>query len=243
MAEPVAVSIVYPAFNEEAVIERTVRETVKVLDELGYDYEVVIVNDGSKDRTHDILEALSKEFSQVRAIHFPQNRGYSKALKEGFANAQKEFIFYSDSDMQFRIEELPRLVELIPDCDLAVGYRIDRKDPPQRLFAAWGYNNMARRIFGIKGVRDIDCAFKLFRRHVFDKISIESEQFVFDTEILAKAMFFGFTIKEVGVTHLPRTLGQSTVRFSHIVNTLKGVWKLKKELHAMKDEQPANNAG
>lgn len=235
-----SVSIVYPAFNEEACIERTVRETVDVLDGLKYDYEVVVVNDGSADKTREILDKLSEEFEQVRAIHFPENRGYSKALREGFGAAKKDHIFYSDSDLQFKISEIDRLVNLIPDCDMAVGYRMDRQDPPARKFAAWGYNLMARTIFGIRGVRDIDCAFKLFKRHVFDKITIESEQFVFDTEILAKAMFYGFTVREVGVTHLERQGGASTVRFSHIITTLKGVRKLKDELDAKRQEAAAN---
>lgn len=232
-----SLSVVYPAFNEEACIERTVKETIETMERLGYDYEIIVVNDGSKDRTKEILDSLAGE--RVRAIHFPQNRGYSPALREGFGAATKENIFYSDSDLQFDIAEIPRLVELIDSCDIAVGFRIDRQDPPQRKFAAKVYNLMARTIFGIKGVRDIDCAFKLFRKHVFDKIEIHSEQFVFDTEILAKAAFYGFTVKEVGVSHLPRAGGQSTVRFSHVVTTLKGVKKLKDELDAKRAEQPA----
>lgn len=228
-----SVSIVYPAYNEQEVIEKTVRETVEVLDGFGFEYEIVVVNDGSKDRTREILDKLAEEFPQLKVVHFPQNKGYSKALRAGFETAEKPLIFYSDSDLQFKISELDRLMALIDECDIAVGYRMDRQDPPQRKFAAFCYNLMARNIFSIKGVRDIDCAFKLFHRYVFEDIKIESEQFLFDTEILAKAMFFGYRVKEVGVTHLPRTLGQSTVRFSHVINTLKGVGKLREELGGM----------
>lgn len=228
-----SVSLVFPAYNEEAIIDRTVRETSRIMDGYGFDYEIVIVNDGSKDRTGAILDGLTKEFPRLRAIQFPQNKGYSKALRAGFEAASKDLIFYSDSDLQFDMNEIDRLMALIDDCDIAVGFRIDRQDPPQRIFAAKVYNFIARNTFGITGVRDIDCAFKLFKRHVFDKIVINSEQFVFDTEILAKAAHFGFKVKEVGVTHLPRTAGQSTVRFSHIINTLRGVFKLKQELGAL----------
>lgn len=220
------ISAVFPAFNEEENIERLYQQATSALKRITDDYEIVIVNDGSRDKTREIADRLAREDPHLSVYHHPTNLGYAKALNTGFTRAKMPLIFYSDADLQFDLNEIDLLLPLMEEADIGIGYRIDRKDSRLRLFFAWGYNRLARFVFGIK-VRDIDCAFKMFKKEVFDKIKIESDHFMVDTEILAKAKRLGLKIKEIGVTHLPRAGGKSTVRPAHIYYTLRGVLKLK----------------
>src|SRR5262249_30774301 len=132
-----------------------------------------------------------------------------------FTNARYQLIFYTDSDNQFDVREITNLLPLIENADIVNGFRIYRFDPLTRLVLSWGFNLLVRIIFRIR-VRDIDCAFKLFRREVFDKVTIESRKFFVDAEVLAKARYFGFRMTEIGVRHYPRPAGRSTARASHI---------------------------
>jgi glycosyltransferase involved in cell wall biosynthesis len=216
------ISAVLPAFNEEENIETATTRMADVLRSLDLrDWEVIVVDDGSEDRTGEIARRLAdQDPDHIRCFQHKPNRGYAEALKTGFTNARHQLIFYTDSDNQFDVREMPRLLPLIEDADIVNGFRIYRFDPLTRLVLSWGFNLLVRMIFRIR-VRDIDCAFKLFRREVFEKVTIESKKFFVDAEVLAKARYFGFRIVEIGVRHYPRPAGRSTVRPSHIPATLK----------------------
>ncbi len=224
--QKIDLTVVLPAYNEEDNIEKSVRDALAVLPKYCNQYCVLVVNDGSRDRTGEIAERLVQENpGHVRVIHHNPNQGYAAALRDGFLASETEYTFYTDSDNQFDYNDLEKLVPLAPDNDLVVGYRIDRQDPWIRLFVSRCYNILVSSIFGLK-VRDIDCAFKLFRRDVFDRIEIKSKGFLVDTEILAKAGRKNMRIAEVGVRHLPRMAGQSTVTPWDVFKTLRGVWWL-----------------
>jgi glycosyltransferase involved in cell wall biosynthesis len=216
------ISAVLPALNEEENIEVATRRMAEVLGSLPLkDWEVIIVDDGSTDGTGEIADGLAAEDpTHVRVFHHSPNRGYAEALKTGFTGARHQLIFYTDSDNQFDVREIKNLLPLIEDADIVNGFRIYRFDPLTRLVLSWGFNLIVRIMFRIK-VRDIDCAFKLFRREVFDKITIESKKFFVDAEVLAKARYFGFRTVEIGVRHYPRPAGRSTVRPSHVLSTLR----------------------
>ncbi|MEW6732618.1 MAG: glycosyltransferase family 2 protein [Acidobacteriota bacterium] len=221
-----SISAVLPAFNEEENIETSALKLLEVLRSLPFqEYEVVIVNDGSIDRTAELSDALAAKHKEIRVIHHPTNLGYAQALRSGFTSSQSDLIFYTDSDNQFDVRELKNFIAPIEDYDMVCGFRIYRYDPLTRLFLSWGFNLLVRIIFRIR-VRDIDCAFKLFRREIFDKIKIESEKFFVDAEILAKARYHKFSMTELGVRHYPRMAGRSTVRPSHIIYTLKELAKI-----------------
>jgi glycosyltransferase involved in cell wall biosynthesis len=229
--KPKAISFVLPAYNEEDNIEKAVRAVVQAAETIDIeDYEVVVVDDGSADRTAEILERLRVENPHIRPIHHPKNLGYADALRTGFTSAKLPLVFYTDSDLQFDVKEVKNLLPAIEDYDIVCGFRIYRYDPLTRLFLAWGYNLVARTVFRLR-VRDIDCAFKLFRREVFDVIQIRSKKFFVDTEILAKARHHGFRMTEIGVRHYPRAGGRSTVRASHVVSTLRELIKMWLEIY------------
>jgi glycosyltransferase involved in cell wall biosynthesis len=222
------ISVVLPAYNEEANIEKQVRGVNDVLHKLQFDdYEILVVDDGSRDRTRAVAESLSAEVPKLRVLIHEVNRGYAQALKTGFTSAVMPLVFYTDSDNQFDVHELKNLLPSIDDYHIVTGFRIYRFDPFSRLVLSWGYNLLVRVLFRIR-VRDVDCAFKLFRREVFEKVNIESKKFFVDTEILAKASKLGMKMTEIGVRHYPRTAGESTVRVSHVFHTLveiAGMWR------------------
>lgn len=229
-----SLSLVFPAYNEGLNLRTLVESAFSNARKLTEDFEVIVVDDGSTDDTERILNLLKKEYgSNLTSIHLKPNKGYAAALRTGFKNSKKDLIFYSDSDNQFDFSEIPLLLEHINGNDMVIGYRRDRKDNFLRLFLSKGYNIMIRVLFGLK-VKDIDCAFKLFRRDIFDKIDIVLERVMVDTEILLKAKSLGMRMKEVGVTHLPRLKGSSTVKAQDIVFTLKNLFKLKGELKKLK---------
>jgi len=205
------ISVVLPAFNEEANIERVAREAAQYLDTTGLDYEIIVVNDGSRDRTGEIIDRLAQELPRVHACHHPQNRGYGSALRTGFAAARKKFVFYMDGDGQFDIRELSLLLPLATDEDhIVTGYRIKRNDPfirrlNARLFGGW----LVRILLNVR-VRDLNCAFKLIPRKVLEAVTLESTGALINAELYGRAVRKGFGIKEVGVHHYPRTAGTQT---------------------------------
>lgn len=214
-------SIVLPAYNEAENIPPAVQACLAYLGKRSG--EIVVVDDGSTDKTAEILAGLSRAHpDRVKVVTHERNLGYGRALRDGFRAARGDWIFYTDSDLQFLVEEIDLLLPRTAEADIVAGYRRDRQDPWPRIVAAATYNRIMRALFGVR-VRDIDCAFKLFRRDVFAVIDIESNGFLVDAEILVKAGRAGLRIDEVGVTHLARRFGRSTVRFRHVLETLRGI--------------------
>jgi glycosyltransferase involved in cell wall biosynthesis len=204
-----SVSMVLPAFNEEANIARAVERADAALEATGLDCELIVVNDGSQDRTGDILRQLQGRFERLVVVeHFP-NRGYGGALRAGFAAATREWIFQSDADNQFDYAELSRLIEVAPGMDFVTGFRSPRRDPAIRRLNGWGWNMLIRLLFGYV-VRDIDCAFRLFRRSLLDRVTLTSSGAMISTELLVGSKARGFVIAETRVTHLPREGGHPT---------------------------------
>ncbi|MCK9265592.1 glycosyltransferase family 2 protein [bacterium] len=225
------ISIVIPAYNEKENIEEVISNSIEVLSAIANKYEVILVDDGSVDGTYEVAEDLVQRNPDcVRVLRHNTNQGYGAALKTGFSVVRYEYIFYTDADNQFDMFELKDFLPMMKRYDLAVGYRVKRKDSPVRIFLSWGYNWLVFFLFQIK-VRDVDCAFKLFHRYVLESITIECNDFFVDTEIIAKAGKAGFRIGERGVCHFPRKRGKTTVRLSHIPETLKTVFKMRKRLN------------
>jgi glycosyltransferase involved in cell wall biosynthesis len=219
-------SVVMPAHNEEANIEAVVRSCLEKLPGMVRDFEVVVVNDGSRDATGQILDRLGTEDAHVVPIHHPVNRGYGDALTTGFNNTKGDYVMFMDSDRQFDIADLERLVPYIGQYDVVAGYRIHRQDPAVRLLYAGIFNWAVRIFFGIR-VRDIDCAFKVFRGDLLRGMNLEIGGALINTEMLAKARRQGATLTEVGVNHYPRQEGQqSGGSFKVVFRAMKNFWRL-----------------
>jgi len=204
-----SLSIVLPAYNEEANVERAVEQVSAVARQLGMDYEIILVNDGSKDRTGEIGHELERRVPNFRLVEHYPNRGYGGALKAGFAAATKELVAFVPADNQFDFHEVNRLLEGLARADIVSGYRAQRQDHFVRKLNAMGWNTVVQVLFGTL-CHDIDCGFKVFRREILDHVNLASNGAMIDTELLAGAKARGYRIAEVPVTHLPRTAGAAT---------------------------------
>ncbi len=225
-----SISAVLPAYNEEAIIADTARAVDAVLRELTDDYEVIVVNDGSRDATAARVAAVAAACPTVRLISHPTNRGYGSALATGFSNATKDLIFLTDGDFQFDVREIKDFLPDLERADLVVGYRQPRRDPLLRRLNGWGWNLLVFLLFG-PVARDVDCAFKLFRREVWEAVHVESGGATFSAEFLIKARRAGFRIRERRVTHLPRRAGKATgARPDVIARAFRDLFRLRLSL-------------
>lgn len=227
-----SLSLFLPCFNEEQNVERTVRESVAALSEVTDDFEVIVVNDGSRDRTGEIAERLAAENAHVRVCHHEQNRGYGGALRTGFLAAHKDLVCFMDADGQFDVREISDLLSLADKADIVNGFRINRRDPFFRSLNAFLFNRLVRLLFGLK-VTDLNCAFKLYHRKVVDAIApqLESTGAFINAEMLIRAKKAGFSIVEVGVHHYPRAAGTQTgAKLSVILRAFKELFALFRKL-------------
>lgn len=203
-------SFFFPALNEEHHVAAVVEEALSVLPRFADDLEVTVVDDGSTDRTGAIADELAARDSRVRVIHHEARRGYGGAVRSGLVAATKPWVFYTDGDRQFALEDLGLLIAETEGADAVVGFRKKRADPARRLFVAWVYNHLIRLLFG-GGWRDVDCAFKLFRRDVFTRVPLErvkSNGAFFSPELLVTLGRAGIRVRQVGVRHFARTAGE-----------------------------------
>ena len=199
-------SIVLPAYNEEANIAEAIGRAGKVADRLFTAHEILVVDDGSSDGTVAVVNALGRDDSRIKLISHDGNRGYGEALRTGFRAAECDLVFFTDADNQFDFEELEQFVAWIDRVHCVAGYRLVRRDPFMRRLNAKAWNYLVRVLFYVP-VRDIDCAFKLFRREIFDELDLQAVGAMVNTELMVQLGRHGFAVVEIPVTHLPRTAG------------------------------------
>jgi glycosyltransferase involved in cell wall biosynthesis len=205
-----SISVFLPAYNEEENIEEAVMNTARVLSEISDDWEVIVVDDASRDRTAEIIDRLAAEIPQVRAIHHEVNTRLGGALRTGFANSTKDLVFYTDADNPIEMNDLKWAVPLMDGVDFITGYRLNRDEPIHRKVYSRCYNWLIRLLFGLK-VRDVNFSFKLLKQDVLKKCTLRSQGSFIDAELLVEARKYGFKIKEVGVRYFARTRGVSTL--------------------------------
>ena len=205
-----SLSVFFPAYNDAPSLPVLIRKTFAVLEQQVEDYEVIVVNDGSQDKTGEVLEELRREFApRMRVETHEHNRGYGGALRTGFASATREFVFYTDGDSQYDVGELPLLLKLCSSTTgLVNGYKLERHDPAHRVWIGTIYNLCARLMFRIR-IRDIDCDYRLIRRSVLESIHLTSTSGTICVELVRKLELSGCEVKEVGVHHYPRLYGRS----------------------------------
>jgi glycosyltransferase involved in cell wall biosynthesis len=236
-----SLSIVLPAYNEEENVAGAIEEVSTVAQQLGMDYEIILVNDGSTDRTGEIARELEQRIPNFRLVEHYPNRGYGGSLKAGFTAATKGLIAFTPADKQFVFGEITRFLAKIDQADIVSGYRANRQDPLIRKFNALGWNMTVRLLFGYL-CRDIDCGFKLFRREILEHVTLISDGAMIDTEFLAGAKARGYRIAEVPVTHLPRVAGHPTgANVKVIVKAFRDLarfrLRLSRELRAEREKQ------
>ncbi len=223
----------FPAYNEEAEVEAVVREALTVLPRFADTLEIVVVDDGSTDRTGEIADRLASEDARVRVVHHGLNLGYGAAIRSGLSSARLDHVLYTDGDRQFDPADLERLLPRLDRADVVIGYRERRADPPRRLFVGWVYNSLVRILFAAP-FRDVDCAFKLFRREVFTRVPlsrVRSNGAFFSPELLLVLRAAGERIEQVGVRHFPRRAGEEKgATVSVILRTIRDLLRLRLRL-------------
>jgi glycosyltransferase involved in cell wall biosynthesis len=230
-SSPTGLSVFFPAYNDAGTIASLVISVRKTAKQLTSDFEIIIVDDGSADATSDIADELARTYPEVRVVHHGKNRGYGGALRTGFETARKELIFYTDGDAQYNPEELEVLwPRMTADVDLVNGYKISRSDPFHRILIGRIYHYTVKILFGLK-VRDVDCDFRLMRRAIFDKVSLEHNSGVICLEMMKKIQDAGFRIAEVPVHHYHRAFGKSQFfNFRRLFRTAVDVGRLWMQL-------------
>ena len=221
------ISAFFPVYNDWGTISSMVFLVNGVLEKVAKDYEIILVDDGSRELTKRVLEELSKKVDKLRVITRPGNGGYGAALKTGFHNAKHELIFYTDGDAQYNPEELELLVEKFSDdVDVVNGYKISRSDPIYRKIIGRLYHHIARMMFGFT-IRDVDCDFRLMRRSIFDDLKLEYDSGVICVEMISKLTRRGCRFAEVPVHHYFRVSGKSEFfNFKRIFAVSKNLIKL-----------------
>lgn len=205
-----SISVFFPAYNDAPSLPSLIGKAFDALEATGRDYEVIVVNDGSRDRTAEVLEELRAKYGpRMRIVTHEVNRGYGGALRSGFAAASKDLVFYTDGDGQYDVGELPKLLNALgPDVGLVNGYKLERNDPRHRILIGHLYNKFARFIFGIR-IRDVDCDFRLVRRDLVEQVHLTATSGVICVELVRKLELTGCNVVEVGVHHYPRLHGRS----------------------------------
>lgn len=206
---PAGLSLILPAHNEEANIEHVVDDALAVLPDFTDDFEIIVVNDGSRDATRDIVETLARRHPVVRTVNHPVNRGYGAAVTSGIKASTRPFVMFMDADRQFRIEDLADLSPFVGAFDVVAGFRMERHDPLHRRLFAEIFNVTVRVLFGVH-LRDIDCAFKVFRGDMVRSLDLSAPGALINTEMQAKLRRMGATLQQVGVSHYPRIAGHAT---------------------------------
>lgn len=228
-----SISVVLPVYNEQGNIHEVIRMVYNTLCSLTDDFEIIAVNDGSTDRTSEILKDLKYSGVYLKVIQHTKNKGYGAALVSGFRIAKKELILMMDADQQFNISEVTKFIPYIGSHDIVAGFRIKRQDPLFRYFLGKCFSFIIKLLFKIN-MRDINCGFKLFRADLLHNMHLTVKGSLISTEIIALAQKNKLKIKEIGVTHYPRISGKPTgANFKVILRAILGILRLKIKLYLM----------
>jgi glycosyltransferase involved in cell wall biosynthesis len=213
-----SISLVLPAYNEADNIEPMIAEATPALEANASEYEIIVVDDGSADETAAVTRRLMETHPHVRLVQHPVNQGFGAAVISGFASAEKDWIFYTDADRQFVLNELESFVPFMDRADLIAGYRAPRRDPFLRVLYGKGWSMLCTLLFGYT-VRDVDCGFKLFRREIIQALApqIASRGATFSIEWLVRAKRAGYRFVELPVSHRPRVAGSQTGANIHVI--------------------------
>jgi glycosyltransferase involved in cell wall biosynthesis len=246
-----SLTLFFPMWNEEQVVHQTIaaaREAAQALIDAGEigTYEILIVDDASTDATGEIADKYAADDPRIRVIHHPVNRKLGGTLKTGFAEARGELVLYTDADLPFDMAELAKAVRIIRvyEADIVSAFRFDRTgEGPRRFVYSYIYNHLVRSLFSLR-VRDVNFAFKLIRRDVFEHIELKSEGSFIDVELLARANRIGYRIVQFGVDYFPRTRGVSTLSSASVIRRIvREMIGLRGELRNVQPLPPESRGG
>lgn len=224
MASKHSISIFFPCYNDEKSISKLVEDAFSIVKELTDDYEIIVIDDGSKDKSREVLKKLADKHKELKLVFHEENKGYGGALQSGFKTASKDLIFYTDGDGQYDVRELPILYNLMTDdVDFVNGIKMGRQDPTYRIFVGNLYSLVIRWIFWLPIV-DVDCDFRLIRRSIIKKIDLTVTSGAICVELVKKAQIAGAQFRQTTVHHYERQHGNS--QFFRLDRILHTFWEV-----------------
>lgn len=234
------ISLFFPVYRDESTVERVARKSLRVLDELASDHEVLIIDDGSPDRAGEVAERLASEEPRIRVVHHPRNLGYGHALRTGFAEARFEWIAFTDGDDEYEVDDLRKLVRLRDYYDLVITFRYAKRYSNLRIFISYVYNKLLRRVFQTR-FRDVSCGLRLIRKDVADLLELQSTSPFIGAEIAIKTMLKGFRIGEVGIQTFPREFGRgASTSPRNIMATIHDMRRVYRAVFSAAYDRPLN---
>ena len=234
------VSLVFPVYRDEHTVRRVAEKSLKVLADVANDYEVIIVDDGSPDRSGEIADELASKHEQIHVVHHESNEGYGEAVKTGFARARYEWICATDGDDQYDVFDLPKLVRLKDYYDLVITFRYVKVYSGFRIFVSFVYNVLLRMLFRMS-YRDISSGLRLVRKSLVDELELESSSPFIGAELAIKTTLRGYRVGEVGIQTFPREFGRGeTVTVANILATIREMIHIYRTIHSRDYELPTN---
>lgn len=235
------ISIFFPVYNDEKTIRQVTEKAIGVCSSLAQNYEVIIINDCSPDKSGEIANLLAKEYAPfVKVIHHEENKGYGGALKSGFRLAQYEWICFTDGDDEYDIEDLKKMIKLKDYYDLIITFRYKKAYSGLRIFISNVYNRVLRWMFKTR-YRDISTGLRLISKKLLDEIQITSDSPFIGAELTIKTMLKGYRVGEMGIQTFPREFGKgSATSFKNIMKTIKDMRRVYKEIFSDNYDLPAN---
>ena len=238
--ESVRVSLFFPVYRDESTTAVMITKALRFLSSVGDEYEVIVVDDGSPDRSGAIADDLARQHPNVRVIHHPRNLGYGAAIRTGLAASRFEYVCFTDGDDQYEIEDFRKLLRLREHYDLIITFRYKKIYSSTRIFVSWVYNMLLRFMFRTR-FRDVSTGLRMVRRSLIDEIPLESNSPFIGAELAIKAMVAGYRVGEVGIQTFPRTFGQgSSTSMHNIVATMVDLWRMYRKMFSDEYELPPN---
>lgn len=233
-----SISVFFPCYNDAGSIALLVKNADELLKNMLVDYEIIVVDDCSRDESRNVLALLTKEVKRLKLVYHKKNLGYGGAIKSGIKASGKKWVFYTDGDGQYDVCELVKLIEKVDkDVDVIQGYKINRQDPWYRLFIGKTYHHFSKLFFNLS-VRDVDCDFRLIKKNALDSIKLTYDSGVICVELVKKLQNKNCKFIEVGVHHYPRLYGHSQFfNYKRIAKTLFELGNLWFNLVVFKNEK------
>jgi len=236
------VSLFFPVFRDERSVRNVAEKALKLLSELCSDYEIIIVDDGSPDRSGEIADDLAREHGSIRVIHHGKNLGYGSAVRSGLAASRFEYICLTDGDDEYEVEDFRKLLKLRDRYDLIITFRYKKIYSNTRIFVSWVYNKLLRLLFRMP-FRDVSTGLRMIRKSVIEGLELESTSPFVGAEIAIKAMLKGYAVGEVGIQTFPRVFGKgATVSVSNILATMLDVFHVYRKVFSDTYDLPPNRA-
>jgi len=239
---PPQVSLFFPVYNDESTTSVMAAKAIKLLDSLGGDYEIIIVDDASPDRSGRIADELALAHPCIRVIHHPRNLGYGASIRSGLAACRYEYICFTDGDDQYEVEDFRKLLRLRERYDLVITFRYKKIYSSTRIFVSWVYNMLLRRMFRTH-FRDVSTGLRMVRKSVVDETRLEADSPFIGAELAIKVMFAGYRVGEVGIQTFPRRFGKgASTSPKNIMATMVDMWRLYRKMFSDDYDLPTTRA-